>query len=456
VVNFHYPWKSFLMNEKGKNIWQQLLSRIEKRIKPQNFKIWFKPAQLHSLTQNKLVIKVPNDFSKKWLKGRYLSMIKKEITQLMGCEMKIDFIYPSVKKGNINLNKKPTFNKNRVVVPKLNPKYNFANFVIGHNNRLAHAAALAVAQSPGHAYNPLFLYGKVGLGKTHLLQAIAHYIIGNKEDMSFTYLSSEQFTNELINSIRDDKTTRFRKKYRNTDILLVDDIHFLAGKERTQEEFFHTFNALYEAHKQIALSSDRPPSEIPTLEKRLISRFEWGLIADIQPPDLETRIAILRKKAAAENLDLPDEVILFIAERVKTNIRKLEGCLIRLVAYSSLFKERIEIDSVKETLRDILPQEKSKPITIESIQRIVGKYYKIKEGVIRGKKRVRSIAFPRQVAMYLCRELTDTSFPDIGNKFGGKDHTTVMYAWKKINEQKERDDNLKNDLNELIKIINSP
>lgn len=442
------------MNEKEKDIWQKFLLRIEKKVKPQNFKIWFKPAQLHSLTQDKLVIKVPNDFSKKWLKGRYLSTIEKEISQLMGCKMIVSFIYPPVKKEKVDLNKKTTYKK-RVFTSNLNPKYNFANFVIGNNNRLAHAGALAVAQSPGRAYNPLFLYGKVGLGKTHLLQAIAHYIINNESNMSFTYLSSEQFTNELINSIRDDRTARFRNKYRNTDILLVDDIHFLAGKERTQEEFFHTFNALHEAHKQIVLSSDRPPSEISALEKRLISRFEWGLIADIQPPDLETRIAILKKKAIIEKLNLPDEVIIFIAERIKTNIRKLEGCLIRLLAHSSLFKERIDINSIKDILKDLLPEEKSKPITIELIQRVVSRYYKIKEGVIKGKKRVRFIAFPRQIAMYICRELTDASFPNIGSKFGGKDHTTVMYAWKKINEQKEKDENLTNDLRELIKIIKS-
>lgn len=442
------------MSEKEKNIWQKFLLRIEKRVKPQNFKIWFKPTQLHSLTQNKLVIEVPNNFSEKWLKGRYLSTIEKEISQLMGREIKASFIYHSAKKEKVDLSKKVIYKK-RLFTSTLNPKYNFANFVIGNNNRLAHAGALAVAQSPGRAYNPLFLYGKVGLGKTHLLQAIAHYIVGKENNLSFTYLSSEQFTNELINAIRDDGTARFRKKYRNTDVLLVDDIHFLAGKERTQEEFFHTFNALYEAHKQIVLSSDRPPNEISALEKRLTSRFEWGLIADIQPPDLETRIAILKKKAAAENLDLPDDVIVFIAERIKTNIRKLEGCLIRLIAHSSLFKERIDMDSIKDILRDLLPEEKSKPITIELIQKIVSKHYKLKEGIIRGKKRVRFIAFPRQIAMYLCRELTDASFPNIASTFGGKDHTTVMYAWKKINEQKEKDENLMNDLEELMRTIKS-
>ncbi|MCK4523150.1 chromosomal replication initiator protein DnaA, partial [Candidatus Aerophobetes bacterium] len=265
--------------------------------------------------------------------------------------------------------------------------------------------------------------------------------------------SSEQFTNELINAIRDDKTTAFRRKYRNTDVLLVDDIHFLAGKERTQEEFFHTFNALHEAHKQIVLSSDRSPIEIPTLEKRLQSRFEWGLIADIQSPDLETRIAILKKKAEIENMELPDEVATFIAERIKTNIRKLEGCLVRITAHSSLFKEKIDMNSVKEILKGILPEEKPRPITVELVQKTVSKYYKIKESTIKGKKRSRSIAFPRQIAMYLCRELTEDSFPEIGAKFGGKDHTTVMYAYRKIVEQAKKDEVLSSELKELENLL---
>jgi len=439
------------MNKKEKDVWQQLLSRIEKHLKPQNFKTWFKPIQLYSLTQDKLTIQVPNDFFKEWLKERYLKKIKEEMKQLTGRKMEVDFIF--FPRDNYTYQTKRSAFKRKSAISRLNPKYNFNSFVVGNNNRLAHAAALAVAQSPACAYNPLFLYGKVGLGKTHLLQAIAHYIMKNKDEMTFAYLSSEQFTNELINAIKNRRTTQFRKKYRNTDILLVDDIHFLAGKERTQEEFFHTFNALHEAHKQIVLSSDRSPSEIPTLEKRLLSRFEWGLIADIQPPDFETRVAILKKKAAMENLHFPDEAFIFIAERIKTNIRKLEGCLIRLAAHSSLFKEKINASSVSEMLKDIIPREQPKPITIDLIQKEVSKYYKIKEEVIKGKKRVRSIAFPRQIAMYLCRELTEASFPEIGAKFGGKDHTTVMYARKKIEKQKKKDENLKEELEKLIKIL---
>ncbi|GAH30829.1 unnamed protein product, partial [marine sediment metagenome] len=352
----------------------------------------FKPTQLYSATSEKLTIMVPNDFFKKWLDRYYMGMIRREIAKISGHEMEVDFILPP-KYSNIKKRKNVSLKKKRSV-SRLNHKFHFNSFVVGNNNRLAHAAALAVAQSPARAYNPLFIYGKVGLGKTHLLQAIGHYITENSE-LTFTYLSSEQFTNELINAIRDDKTTAFRRRYRNTDVLMVDDIHFLAGKERTQEEFFHTFNALHEAHKQIVLSSDRSPIEIPTLEKRLQSRFEWGLIADIQSPDLETRIAILKKKAEIENMELTDEVATFIAERIKTNIRKLEGCLVRITAHSSLFKEKIDMNSVKEILKGILPEEKPRPITVELVQKTVSKYYKIKESTIKGKKRSRSIAFPR-------------------------------------------------------------
>ncbi len=438
------------MTDREKSVWEELLSKLEKKLKPQNFKTWFKPTQLYSVTSEKLTIMVPNDFFKKWLDRYYMGMIRREIAKISGHEMEVDFILPP-KYSNIKKRKNVSFKKKRSV-SRLNPRFHFNSFVVGNNNRLAHAAALAVAQSPARAYNPLFIYGQVGLGKTHLLQAIGHYITENSE-LTFTYLSSEQFTNELINAIRDDKTTAFRRRYRNTDVLLVDDIHFLAGKERTQEEFFHTFNALHEAHKQIVLSSDRSPIEIPTLEKRLQSRFEWGLIADIQSPDLETRIAILKKKAEIENMELPDEVATFIAERIKTNIRKLEGCLVRITAHSSLFKEKIDMNSVKEILKGILPEEKPRPITVELVQKTVSKYYKIKESTIKGKKRSRSIAFPRQIAMYLCRELTEDSFPEIGAKFGGKDHTTVMYAYRKIVEQAKKDEVLSNELKELENIL---
>jgi len=435
------------------NIWQEFLCNIKKKVGLQNFKIWLEPLQIHSFTNNKIVIKTPNSFFKERIEKKYLKLIKEKMREVIGKNIEVDFIViPQIKNKEEKRDLVYSPSK-RTSLNRLNPRYIFSNFVIGNNNRLAHAAALAVAQSPAQAYNPLFIYGDVGLGKTHLLQAIAHYVSNKKMKLSFSYISSEQFTNEMINAIKDDKTTEFRKKYRYADILLVDDIHFLAGKERTQEEFFHTFNALYEARKQIVLSSDRPPTEIPTLQGRLQSRFEWGLIADIQPPDLETRIAILKKRADAEKIHLSDEIALFIAERVKTNIRKLEGCLVSLIAYITLFKKRLDLDSAKEALKEILPEKEYKPITIESIQKVVSEYYNIEEKNIKSKNRIKTIAFPRQIAMYLCRELTDASFPEIGEKFGGKDHTTVMYAWRKINDLKDKNKNLLSKLEELEKML---
>jgi len=443
------------MEKNGKYLWEELLQGIKDKIGQKNFNLWIKPLRLHLFTSNRLVIQAPSQFFKERVQEKYLSLIQLKLNEMGEKSVKVELsTFPKEnhqqdqEEYRVSLFREP-------YSYRLNPKYNFNTFVVGNNNRLAHAAALAVAQSPSAIYNPLFIYGDVGLGKTHLLQAIAHFILKNRVELSFAYLSSEQFTNELINAIRDDKTVEFRKKYRNKDVLLVDDIHFLAGKERTQEEFFHTFNALYEAHRQIVLSSDRPPTEIPTLEKRLRSRFEWGLITDIQPPDLETRIAILKKKAEIENINLDDEVAVFIAERVKTNIRKLEGCLMRLAAHSSLYNQKIDVSYARGILKDILPPEEPKPVTVEVIQQNVAKYYKIKDSQLKGKKRVKSIALPRQIAMYLCRELTECSFPEIAEKFGGKDHTTVMYAWRKIKEGREKNKNFNQEIEEIIKRIRS-
>ncbi|HCQ90034.1 MAG TPA: chromosomal replication initiator protein DnaA, partial [Clostridium sp.] len=318
----------------------------------------------------------------------------------------------------------------------------------------AHAASLAVAESPAKAYNPLFIYGGVGLGKTHLMHAIGHYIQNVNSKSKVVYVSSEKFTNELINSIKDDKNVEFRNKYRNVDVLLIDDIQFIAGKERTQEEFFHTFNALYEADKQIILSSDRPPKEIPTLEDRLRSRFEWGLIADIQAPDFETRIAILKKKADVENLNIPNEVMVYIATQIKSNIRELEGALIRIVAYSSLTNREINVDLATEALKDIISSRNTRQITIELIQDIVSSYYNLKIEDFKSSRRTRNVAFPRQIAMYLSRKLTDTSLPKIGEEFGGRDHTTVIHAYEKISQSLKKDENLQNTVTELTKKIN--
>lgn len=337
----------------------------------------------------------------------------------------------------------------------LNPKYVFSTFVIGNSNRLAHAASLAVSEAPAQVYNPFFIYGGVGLGKTHLMHAIGHRIRENNPNIKVVYISSEKFTNELINSIISGNPESFRQRYRNIDVLLVDDIQFLSKKEHTQEEFFHTFNTLHEANKQIIISSDRPPREIQTLEDRLRSRFEWGLITDIQPPDLETRIAVLRKKAMIESLNVPNEVIVYIASRIENNIRELEGALIRVVAYASLNNQPIDIDLATEALKDIFPNGRPKQITTELIQDIVAGHFKIKLEDLSAKKRTRNVTYPRQIAMYLCRELTETSLPKIGEIFGGRDHTTVIHAHDKISRERQMDAKLNNTIKDLVKRIES-
>ena len=333
----------------------------------------------------------------------------------------------------------------------LNPKYTFNSFVIGNSNRFAHAASLAVAEAPAKAYNPLFIYGGVGLGKTHLMHAIGHYILESNPNAKVVYVSSEKFTNELINAIKDDKNEEFRSKYRNVDVLLIDDIQFIAGKERTQEEFFHTFNALHDANKQIILSSDRPPKEIPTLEDRLRSRFEWGLIADIQVPDFETRMAILKKKADVENLNVANDVMGYIASKIKSNIRELEGALIRIIAYSSLTNREVSVDLATEALKDIISKKQGKHVTIDAIQDIVASYYNLRIEDLKSQRRTRSVAYPRQIAMYLSRKLTDMSLPKIGEEFGGRDHTTVIHAYEKISENLKTDDTLQHTVNNITK-----
>ncbi|MDV9958632.1 chromosomal replication initiator protein DnaA, partial [Clostridioides difficile] len=334
--------------------------------------------------------------------------------------------------------------------PNLNPKYTFDTFVIGNSNRFAHAACVAVAESPAKAYNPLFLYGGVGLGKTHLMHAIGHHIVSQKKDSKVVYVSSEKFTNELINSIKDDKNEEFRNKYRNVDVLLIDDIQFIAGKERTQEEFFHTFNTLHEANKQIIISSDRPPKDIPTLEDRLRSRFEMGLITDIQAPDFETRIAILRKKAQLERIDVPNEVMSYIAKNIKSNIRELEGALTRVVAYSSLSNRVISFDLATEALKDIITTSKNEEINVLRIKEKVSSVFNLKMEDFNSKKRTRSIAYPRQIAMYLTRELTDLSLPKIGEEFGGRDHTTVIHAHDKVSKDIEESEEIKTKIDKII------
>lgn len=437
--------------------WEAILSIIELETSSVSFNTWFKETELLSIEDSKLVVSVKNEFTKEILNTRYLELIRNSALQVLNKEYAIKFVLPN---EQTNLNQKAIRKNEQLQDPlnypsNLNPRYVFDSFVVGNSNRMAHAAALAVAEAPARAYNPLFLYGGVGLGKTHLMHSIAHYILDQNPNAKVIYASSEKFTNELINSIRDDKNESFRNKYRNIDVLLIDDIQFITGKERTQEEFFHTFNALYEANKQIIICSDRPPKEIQTLEERLRSRFEWGLIADIQSPDLETRIAILRKKAEIENLSVPEDVLLFIAKTVISNIRELEGALNRILAFSSLTNKPITVELANEALKDLISKDKPKVITAEYILDIVANYFHLKPEELISSKRTRNIAYPRQIAMYLCRKLTDLSLPKIGEKFGGRDHTTIIHGFDKISRELQTDIELTQMLNELESKITS-
>ncbi|TFZ41303.1 chromosomal replication initiator protein DnaA [Soehngenia longivitae] len=437
------------MNLSLTDLWEEVLSLIKVELTEVSFNTWLKTINPISLSDDEITLAAPNDFTKGILEGRYLNLIKNAIKEVCKKDYKINFIVPGEE-----INIKISSNEKKVVESEfktqLNPKYTFSTFVTGKSNEFAHAASLAVAEAPAQAYNPLFIYGGVGLGKTHLMHAIGHYILTQNPKSKVVYVSSEKFTNELINSIREYRNEEFRNKYRNVDVLLVDDIQFIAGKEGTQEEFFHTFNALHEANKQIIISSDRPPKEIPTLEDRLRSRFEWGLITDIQPPDFETRIAILKKKANIENLTIPDEVFHLIANNIQSNIRELEGALIKIVAYSSLTGKSITEELAEEALKDLVNTNKKKEITVDLIKDMVSKEFNIRIDDFDSKKRTREIAFPRQVAMYLTRELTDLSLPKIGDEFGGRDHTTVIHAYDKITNDMKNDMSLKIKIEKII------
>ena len=427
------------------SLWDKTLQLIKGDLTSVSFNTFFKnivPLKIHL---NDLILLAPSDFNKDILENRYLHLIEDAISQLSLKKYNIKFVLSE--KEVADLNSDSTDLNYRVLYPNLNPKYTFDTFVIGNSNRFAHAA---VAESPAKAYNPLFLYGGVGLGKTHLMHAIGHHIVSQKKDSKVVYVSSEKFTNELINSIKDDKNEEFRNKYRNVDVLLIDDIQFIAGKERTQEEFFHTFNTLHEANKQIIISSDRPPKDIPTLEDRLRSRFEMGLITDIQAPDFETRIAILRKKAQLERIDVPNEVMSYIAKNIKSNIRELEGALTRVVAYSSLSNRVISFDLATEALKDIITSSKNEEINVLRIKEKVSSVFNLKMEDFNSKKRTRSIAYPRQIAMYLTRELTDLSLPKIGEEFGGRDHTTVIHAHDKVSKDIEESEEIKTKIDKII------
>lgn len=449
------------MESHTNEMWQQVLSAIQTKLSKPSFDTWLKSTKATVFTDSLLMICAPNNFAKEWLESRYAKMISATVLETLGKQVQVEFTVEDAVPSSVN-QPAPAVQAPKPVVNghedsfSLNPKYTFDTFVIGAGNRFAHAASLAVAEAPAKAYNPLFLYGGVGLGKTHLMHAIGHYVLDHNPAAKVLYISSEKFTNEFINAIRDNRGESFRNKYRNIDVLLIDDIQFLAGKEQTQEEFFHTFNALHEERKQIIISSDRPPKEIPTLEDRLRSRFEWGLITDIQPPDLETRIAILRKKAKAEHLEIPNESMVYIANQIDTNIRELEGALIRVVAYSSLINQDISVHLTAEALKDIIPSSRPKMITIQDIQQKVGEFYGLRIEDFKARKRTKAVAFPRQVAMYLSRELTDYSLPKIGEAFGGRDHTTVIHAHEKISELLNHDQELGKITRNLTEKIKNP
>ncbi len=432
------------METELKELWEKTLNIIKGELTEVSFNTWIKSCEPISISSNTIIISVPNSFTQDILEKRYKDLVINSIEAACSKTYELEFKNTSKKDGiSVTVNDEMS--------STLNPKYTFDSFVIGNSNRFAHAASLAVAESPAKAYNPLFIYGGVGLGKTHLMHAIGHYILQNNPNAKVVYVSSEKFTNELINAIKDDKNEEFRTKYRSVDVLLIDDIQFIAGKERTQEEFFHTFNTLHEANKQIILSSDRPPKEIPTLEDRLRSRFEWGLIADIQAPDFETRMAILKKKADVEKLNVPNEVMVYIATKIKSNIRELEGALIRIIAYSSLTNREVTVDLATEALKDIISNKQNKSITIDLIQDVVATYFNLRVEDLKSQRRTRNVAYPRQIAMYLSRKLTDMSLPKIGEEFGGRDHTTVIHAYEKISESLNKDESLEHTINDITK-----
>ena len=434
-------------------IWEEALKMIEEETSPVSFATWIQPIVPCGIIGNKIILQVKESFLKEIIEKRHLPLIRTAIKMVTKNEYDI-MITTEEEQNAGNLHnlaaEKPAENE---LARNLNPKYVFDSFVVGNSNRMAHAASLAVAESPAQAYNPLFLYGNSGLGKTHLMHSIGHFILDRNPQAKVLYVTSETFTNELINSIQNNKNEEFRNKYRNIDVLMIDDIQFISKKEGTQEEFFHTFNALYESNKQIIISSDRPPKEIKTLEDRLRSRFEWGLIADVQPPDYETRIAILKKKAERDNLTVPDDVMAYIAKNIASNIRELEGALTRIVAFATLTNQDISIALAENSLKDIFSENSATPLTPELIQQVVAGYYNIRVEDIQGSKKPKNIAFPRQVSMYLCRKLLDISLPKIGESFGGRDHTTVIYAISKIEKQLESDEGLQKTVHALEKEI---
>ncbi|KPK42664.1 MAG: chromosomal replication initiation protein [Omnitrophica WOR_2 bacterium SM23_29] len=449
-------------SKNGVEVWEKAKDLIKLKVNPQTFEMWFKPTKGIAVSEDSLTIEVPNSFFKDWLIDHHLELIKDVLKETCGENLKLEFNYSAQEESNLNVDSLATrpgvqgFEKKNEGLNYLglSPAYTFETFVVGSSNRLAHAAALAVAESPAKAYNPLFIYGKVGLGKTHLMQAIGHYIAAKYQKIKIVYITSEQFTNQLINSIQNRTTVKFRERYRNVDVLLIDDIHFIAGKESTQEEFFHTFNALHDDHKQIVLSSDRPPKDILTLEERLVSRFEWGLITDIQPPDFETRVAILKKKGEREAVSIPDDVIFYIGEKIKSNIRELEGALKRVAANAVLLKQKITLDLARVILKDMV-KEKEERVSADLILETVAKYFNVRPSDIKGRRRTKQVVLPRQVTMYLVRKLTEHSLPEIGEICGGRDHTTVLHAYERIETDIKRNVKIKELIGKLTNQIQS-
>ncbi len=436
-------------------LWGDAFNLLKGEMTEISLNTWVKPIKPLEIRDNTIFFEVQLEFTKNMLEKRYYALIKNAFLSACGKEFDIKFLLPSDMQGQEMPPGTEVFHKLSPQLASLNPDYVFDNFVVGNSNQFAHAAAVAVAEAPANAYNPLFLYGNSGLGKTHLMQAICHYVAKENPKMKIMYVSSEKFTNELINAIRDERTDErsnaFREKYRNVDMLLIDDIHFIAGKERTQEEFFHTFNTLYENKKQIVISSDNPPSKIETLEDRLRSRFEQGLIADLQPPDYETRVAILRKKALAENILVPDDVTEYIANNFQANIRNLQGALTRVIAFASLTGNDINLDLAYDTLKDIIAKNNINNIDIPYIIDAVSKHYSISSKELVSRKRNKEIAFPRQVAMFLCRKYTSYSLPKIGREFGGRDHTTVLHSVDKIKFMLKSDFSLNSDIETITR-----
>jgi chromosomal replication initiator protein len=439
--------------EEKRNPWLQIIRVIQKKVDQNSFETWFEPTSYIGQERDSLYIKVPNSYFKDWLSFHYSALINECSQDLFSKVFDVKYIFDDTPSSFIR--RSPLERKAKqgaLLNPNLNPNYTFDHFVVGSCNQFAHAASMAVAKNPAKSYNPLYIYGGAGLGKTHLMNAIGHFTIKNNHRLKILYVTTEKFMNDLINHLQYGKILDFRQKYRSVDVLLIDDVHYLSGRERTKEEFFHTFNHLYDNQKQIVISSDCPPKEIPNLEERFCSRFEWGLIADLKPPDIETRIAILKKKAVLEGVVLPESVALYIADKVHSNIRELEGYLRRVLAYASLKGEPVDLDLTKEALKSLLDSS-ANIITVEKIQKFICHNYKIKLAQLKSKNNSPKIAFPRQVAMYLSKELTNVSLPEIGKKFGGKHHTTVLHSIRKIKRMRNENPEFNKEINTLISYI---